>query len=80
MSDVKLSIMRSFGSAGTKGIPPARETTSGLETTANKARTSEAERPLAREAYLSDHKSFVMIAFLVNRETSGVKRETTTGH
>ena len=69
MSELKLSIIRSLGNAGTKGMPPARETTSGLDTTANKARTSEADNPLARDAYLSDHKSLVINTFSVSRET-----------
>ena len=43
-------VTSSRGSADTNGIPPASETTSGREATANRARTSEAASPAVRAA------------------------------
>ncbi len=38
-------------------MPPANETISGREATANNARTSEADMPAARSAYSSTNRS-----------------------
>jgi hypothetical protein len=46
----KALLIRESGSADTNGMPPASETTSGREATANSARTSEALRPEVRSA------------------------------
>ena len=50
MSFSKLSVISSLGKEETFGMPPAKETTSGLETTAKRARTSETESEPARLA------------------------------
>ena len=45
-----MSASMSTGRACTKGMPPASDTTSGREATANRARISEARMALARLA------------------------------
>src|SRR5712691_3526258 len=47
----------SEGNAWTLGMPPASETTSGREATANSARTSDADIPAVRAAYRSTNRS-----------------------
>ena len=50
MSRATESANASSGSADTKGMPPASETTSGREATENSARTCDAVRPRVRAA------------------------------
>ncbi len=46
-----------MGRACTNGMPPASDTTSGRDATANNARTSDADMPDVRWAYRSTKRS-----------------------
>ena len=64
--------IRSRGRAETKGMPPASETTSGRDATANRARTSEAARPAVRCGVVAVPR--VEVVALVGHRCHGIMR------